>query len=288
MMLESSEHQSAVFLTLTYNDENLPKEFHNEKTGEVYRDFSVNPDHHKRFIKNLQTDYKRKTGQSLSYYMCAEYGEKTQRPHYHYALFGYPDCLTPPKPNAPFKQCECKSCSYLHKLWGKGHIFLGKLEQHSAQYVAGYVTKKLTTINDYSRERLDGRHPEFGRMSRNPALGKTAVERFSRKIAPYIKDVCDIPSYLVHDGKKWPLGRYLRDVIKGELGFDEEEKTKSQIDRENHDKVLFMFKDKTLDDLQKKMINNGLPDSALTLLNAQRVLQIEKQEEHKRINKKGV
>lgn len=292
MMLEASSHDDCSFLTLTYNDENLPESFHNKKTGEVYAPNSVNPAHSKAFTNNLQTSFKRKFNRKIKYFICGEYGDKTNRPHYHLALFGYPPCKHPKRPlivNQKFQPCDCNNCQFLSDLWGKGHIFLGTLKQHSAQYVAGYVTKKLTSNNTaYQQEQLAGRFPEFARMSLKPALGKEALIKHAQSKSRHIKSVDDIPKYLVHNGKKWPLGRYLYDQYKKTLGFEEETPTRARKERQEHDKMLFMFKDKTLTDDQIDLIKNGLPESALTLLNAQRALQIEKEHERKQLNHKGV
>lgn len=300
MMLESSQHDHCSFLTLTYDDDHLPEEFHHEKTGEIYARYSVNPAHAKAFTNNLQTSWRRKTGQEIKYFLCGEYGDKTQRPHYHLALFGYPPCLDPKRKyivNRKFVPCECRNCSFLSKIWGKGHIFLGTLEQHSAQYVAGYVTKKLTKKScgcqlehhpKCVQAILKGRHPEFSRMSLKPALGKEAIIAHALSKAVYIKSPDDIPRYLVHNGKKWPLGRYLLEVYKKTLNFEEEDKRRPQKERESHDKVLSMFDGETLTDFQKNLVGNGLPETALMLLNAQRVLNLEKQHERKTLNRKGV
>jgi hypothetical protein len=291
MMLEASSHEHNSFLTLTYNDENLPKEFHNEKTGEVYSDNSVNPADVKAFIKNLQTDVKRKFGVKIKYFICGEYGEKTNRPHYHIALFGYPACTTPDKQRVKrgkFIPCDCANCQYLARKWKKGHIYLGSLTQDSAQYVAGYVTKKLTSnTSDHQKKILQGRYPEFARMSLKPALGKEAIIKHALSKKRYIKSASDIPKYLVHNGKKWPLGRYLTDVYKKTLNFQEID-TKAHKARKRHDQVLNLFKDKTLTPAQKQMVINGIPEAAVELLNAQRVLQVEKRHKLKNLNKKGL
>jgi hypothetical protein len=301
MMLESSLTPRNSFLTLTYRDEDLPDEFVDKKTGELYARNSVNPSHIKAFTNNLQTSYKRDTGYNLRYFLCGEYGDKTNRPHYHLALFGYPNCLLPNRNfvvGRKFVPCVCPNCIYLAKKWPYGHIFLGNLEQQSAQYVAGYVTKKMHTNTcgckgEYHHEKcahskLQGRYPEFSRQSLKPGLGHDAIVKHAISKKSYIHKVDDIPKFLIHDQKKWPIGKYLFNVYKETLGFENEPVTKAHQARERHDTVLAMFKDKTLSGYQKDLIYKGLPESALRLLNAQRVLQIEKREEFKVLNKQGV
>jgi len=73
LLLEATQHENKSFITLTYNDKNAPK------------DHSLDPSHYKNFIKRLRKAiYPKK----IRYYLVGEYGDHTQRPHYHAALFG--------------------------------------------------------------------------------------------------------------------------------------------------------------------------------------------------------
>lgn len=289
MMLEMQCHASCSFLTITYSDENLPKDFNDEETGQVYYNVPLNPAHHKRFINSLRKAYFRKTGQSIRFFMCGEYGEKTGRPHYHYALFGFPSCVGdgPRTINGKFLPCSCPNCSFVSRIWGKGHIVLGTLTQESAQYVCGYVTKKLTNDNSvYNSRILVGRYPEFSRQSRRNGLGYNAIVRYAQRIKNFVRGYEDIPPYLIHNSKKWPLGRYLYDTLIKAVGLpplSSEEKIEKY-----KDALLEMFEDAEISPLAQKYLDGNLPASALELINSQRVLQIEKQHDRNVINKNGV
>lgn len=63
----------AVFVTLTYNEENLPK----NKT--------LVKDDLQKFWKRLRKNLK---GRKISYFACGEYGSRYDRPHYHAIIFG--------------------------------------------------------------------------------------------------------------------------------------------------------------------------------------------------------
>lgn len=289
MILEQSTAKTSSFLTLTYNDENLPKEWHDNDTGQIYHNIPLVPAHHHRFTDSLRKAYFRKTGEKLRYFMCGEYGEKTGRPHYHYALFGYPPCCGdgPRTLNGRFYPCQCPNCKFISRIWKKGHIVLGSLTQESAQYVCGYVTKKLTNdLNDHTNNILAGRYPEFSRQSRNMGLGYDAIQNYARKIKPYVKDYDDVPPYLIHNGKKWPLGRYLYDHLIQSLGLpprSTEEKIQTY-----KEALLDMFEGKEDFTLAKAYLNANLPASALQLINSQRVLQIESAHTRKTQNHNGV
>ena len=295
MMLERSTSTTASFLTLTYNNENLPQEFHNEKTGQIYAENSLNPAHAKTFIQNLRKHQQRHKGEKIRYYLCGEYGDKTHRPHYHIALFNYPPCIGKGATyhGKRYMPCTCPNCSTLTKLWGKGHIYLGKLEQQSAQYICGYVVKKLTQDdtdrNTEQRKKtgtlLNGRHPEFARMSNRNGIGYEYAKQFGQDIKQHIKKVSDIPPFLIHNGKKWPLGRYLMNVIRSQTDLPEDKEGDALARYEEN--LQTMFESKTPVGLSSYMVENGLPDVALKLLNAQRSLQMEKDYQRKD-NTKGI
>ena len=73
--------------------------------------------------------------------------------------------------------------------------------------------------------RLNGRQPEFARMSRHPGIGALAVPVVasalgSRFGAKSVAQTGDVPTALMHGRSSLPLGRYLRRKLREELGFD--------------------------------------------------------------------
>lgn len=99
-----------------------------------------------------------------------------------------------------------------------GDVDLGILEAHSAQYVAGYVTKKMTGKHD---ERLRGRYPEFARMSLRPGIGHGVLQQVADVLLTHGYQIEDVPVALSHGGKQQPLGRYLRRKLRVMMGRDE-------------------------------------------------------------------
>ena len=73
LLHEMAYHERSVFLTLTYSDENLPD------------DLSISKRHLQLFLKRLRKQSGRK---GIKYFATGEYGESTQRPHYHAIVFG--------------------------------------------------------------------------------------------------------------------------------------------------------------------------------------------------------
>lgn len=197
IVLESFKHENSGFVTLTYSPENLP-------VGGTL------------VPKDLQDWLKRlRKYRKLRYFAVGEYGDQTHRPHYHLALFGV-------GPN---------DGELIRDTWGLGHTFTGDLTFHSAQYVGGYVTKKMTHCEDKCSDKckhpkLGGRHPEFARMSLRPGIGACAMEDvaavlLSDAVIEETIKAGDVPSVLSHGKKKYPLGRYLKKVLRREIGFQE-------------------------------------------------------------------
>lgn len=100
-------------------------------------------------------------------------------------------------------------------------MYLGRLEDDSAGYMAGYVTKKMTHKDDV---RLKGRMPEFGRMSLKPGIGFSALWDIADALMRHELEniLVDVPDSLQHgDKKKLPLGRYLRRRLRELVGKNE-------------------------------------------------------------------
>lgn len=187
------QHRASSFVTLTYDDEHLP-----EGGTLVPRDAQL-------FLKRLR---KLVAPMSLRFFLVGEYGEQRERPHYHLALFGM----------------GLEGEALVHKAWGMGFTQTAFLTQQSAQYIAGYVVKKLTDPDD---RRLKGRHPEFSRMSRNGigGIGAGAMQAVAASLndkhgAELVCELGDVPQSLKHGRQFMPLGRYLRRKLREEMGFD--------------------------------------------------------------------
>ena len=150
---EASTHLHNVFLTLTYDDEHLPV------------DNSV----HKRDLQLFFKRLRKSLGTKIRYFACGEYGDKFGRPHYHAIVFGLSaDC-------AVFrnKKFDRKTQGYYCDMpcWDKGFVHIGSVTVDSANYVAGYVTKKLKGKNAKDYYLQKGIEPEFVLMSRRPGIG---------------------------------------------------------------------------------------------------------------------
>lgn len=214
--LEALTHDRNCFVTLTYNPENLP----------VVSDSDARPTLRPRdvtlWLKRLR---KAVSPVQIRYFVVGEYGTKGERPHYHAVLFNFAGCHYGRTRrigygSTPRQDC-CPNCEFIAQTWGLGFIELGELNQKTANYCARYVIKKMTMDDDH---RLEGRHPEFTRMSRqNGGLGFPALDVVAETIRnqPNYDLASDVPHSLLHGKKQKPLGRYLRRKLRQKLGKDE-------------------------------------------------------------------
>jgi len=210
-MMEDRMHDDSTFVTLTYSDENMPKTFENRET--------LDPRHTELFLKSFRKHMDKKHGKKIRYYLVGEYGDKSGRPHYHLALFGYKNCLYGQSQYSKIKKDCCSQCDTIRDIWKRGNIYLGEINKVTAAYICGYVIKKMTDIND---PRLKNQHPEFARRSLKPGIGAPAMELVARTIQKYgLEDLEDVPNELRVGGKLFPLGNYLVKRLRKELDRDE-------------------------------------------------------------------
>lgn len=187
---EASLHKDNCFITLTFNEENYPK-----NGSLVKSDFQ-------KFMKRLR---KRYTGERISYFHCGEYGENLERPHHHACIFGFdfPDKVLYNVRDG----IKLYRSAILEELWPLGFCTIGDVTFESAAYVARYCTKKITgdrAAEHYVRyseeeDELYYVEPEYITMSRRPAIGKNWHQKFASDTHK---------NFLTRNGKKVRVPRY--------------------------------------------------------------------------------
>lgn len=171
---EASLHKENCFLTLTYNDNNLP-----DGGSLNVRDIQL-------FLKRL-----RKKCGPFRFFQCGEYGELLNRPHHHILLFGlnFPDKLL----FRSGKENKLYSSATVSALWTYGFHSIGELTFDSACYCARYVLKKFT--GDSKDEYYQGRKPEYITMSRRPGIATEWYNRYKSDI--YNHDKCVVKGQFI-------------------------------------------------------------------------------------------
>lgn len=150
VIAESLSHEINYFVTLTYDDEHLPADRLLSKKD--LQDF------HKRLRNN---------GFVFRYYVCGEYGDKFQRPHYHGCYFGLH--LNDLVEFSETKAGKLFVSPTLSRIWKNGYVLVGNLDYASAAYVTRYVLKKRGKWNEEKSP--------FFLMSRRPPIGHDFFSR---------------------------------------------------------------------------------------------------------------
>lgn len=192
---ESQMHKHSSFVTLTYEDKHIPQ------GGSLdHRDFQL-------FMKRLRNSRQ----DPIRFYMCGEYGNTTNRPHYHALLFGaqfhdQEKYSTDRHGNTLYTSKE------LDELWQKGMTTLGTVNETTAAYCAGYTMKKRKEHAEIATVHLDTgeiRHktPEYGRMSLRPGIGATWIKK-------HLTDVFTQDAAIFPGGRRCKTPRYYYNYLK--------------------------------------------------------------------------
>lgn len=224
-MHEAQLYEENCFVTLTYNNENVPAEL-------KYSDWQL-------FIKRLRkrfsgrTAVQREDGSEhfpIRFYMCGEYGEKNSRPHFHGCIFNFQfaDLYL-------WKEGQEGNHIYtsetLNEIWGKGFATVGDVTFQSAAYVARYVMKKVTgpaaaeryEVVDEVTGEVGQIRPEFNKMSLKPGIGAGWYKKFRNDVFPHDSVVVNgvetkVPKYYDKleaqaNGLEFDLVQYDREVM---------------------------------------------------------------------------
>ena len=185
IMMECSEHPNNWFLTLTYDDSHVPiKRGLCLETGEYLEELSLNKPDVQKFLKRLRKRWKTHYGEeNIRFYCAGEYGDDTDRPHYHICLFNLDikDLEEYPTKNALGQQYYVSK--EVEEVWGMGNVRIGELTSMSAGYTARYVMKKWKGkkgAEEWAANHIKER--EFALMSRKPGIGSEYFERNKEKM----------------------------------------------------------------------------------------------------------
>lgn len=157
-MHEAKLYERNCFVTLTYNEGNVPRTPSGLLTLEP-RDLTL-------FLKKLRWRY----GAGIRYFQCGEYGDRTERPHHHLLLFNH-DFDDRVRHGSSESGAPLYTSRSLDNLWGFGDCSIGEATFESAGYIARYTMKKAGESWIDKSPVLDGRVPEYLTMSRRPGIG---------------------------------------------------------------------------------------------------------------------
>lgn len=188
--------EKSCFLTLTYDDAHLPA----GKTL-VYKDLQ-------NFWKRM-----RAYGINLRYYACGEYGEESNRPHYHAIVFGYWPSDAVQLPGR--KNFVYYTSDFIRRCWPYGNHIVTCVTYETCQYTAQYILKKQLGKDAADYYKALGIAPERAMMSLKPGIGATWFDKYHDDI--YKDDT------LIIAGRKLRAPKYydrLFDIYYGSDAFD--------------------------------------------------------------------
>lgn len=155
-----SSNYNALFLTLSYNPENLPL-----NSTLVKKDVQD-------FLKRLRKFY---SDVKIKYFAVGEYGSKTMRPHYHLIIFGLKSYKSK-RHNQGFAHIISE------KIWKKGFCHIGDVNIKTIRYCSKYVMKEF--VKGYKREDFEKSGLVYPFSLKSTGLGL----RYFMKNINYIKD----------------------------------------------------------------------------------------------------
>lgn len=210
ILLESKLYSDNAFVTLTYNEDTMPR-LDDGRGILVFKDMQ---DWLKRFRKEVDLKF----GRKIRFFGVGEYGDQSWRPHFHLILFNYPNCLYGQSRYSSICKNCCVYCDLVRDTWRRGNVLVAECSDATASYTAGYVTKKMTSVDD---PRLKGLPPEDMRCSKRPGIGHDAMWDVASSLLQFSLDETevDVPSSLRHGKNRvMPIGRYLQRSLRKMVG----------------------------------------------------------------------
>lgn len=221
--------KSSFFVTLTYDDEHLPK------------DDNGRPCVSKRDVQLFLARLRKKFGDGIRYFINSEYGPETFRPHYHAIFFNLPpDLPLQSRPIVRFWRGK-KSIAYLNedltKCWKNGDVEFSDVTKERC----GYCAKYFVSRQDVPKNSI----PNFSLISK----GRYSVDgvggigyRYAKDIAPKVRYLGSTSCISPSSGHYVALPRYYRNNI-----YTEEER------KQKFDNYLENYK---VDEHTLRMIEN--------------------------------
>ena len=207
---EASCHAENHFVTLTYDEEHLPK------------NWSLDFTHFQKFIRSVR----KRTGKPIRYYACGEYGENQTpsrettlgRPHFHALIFGHRWDDLELFMEDKEKGTQLWTSEKLTDTWGHGFASIGEVNEKTAGYTARYCTKKILGDEELADShyqwtcKVTGEvtkvQPEKALMSLKPAIGIPWLEKYAPDL---------YKGYITHNGVQQAIPKaYERWLIKNE------------------------------------------------------------------------
>lgn len=240
-ILELQYHDSAYFLTLTYNDYCVPRSYYADPdTGEAYSSLTLSKRDWQLFMKRLREAF---PNDNLRFFMCGEYGPSTWRPHYHAIVYGLhlDDLVLYQRTGRGY---QYYTSAKVDRVWSRrgamddlfgeeqktplvqmGRVLIGEVTWEACAYTARYMLKKLKgrEASFYEEFNLT---PPFVLMSRRPGIARQ-----------YFDDHPDVYDYSTINVRTPQGGKQIRPPRYFDQLFDAEQPDRMQEIKSNRQKI---------------------------------------------------
>lgn len=181
LMIELQRHETAFFVTLTYDDEHLDHlRCVDLSTGEIEPFASLSKRDCQLFMKRLRKEHKKLYPDlHLMYYLAGEYGDTTYRPHYHAIIYDLRlDDLKLWNQKDGFVYW---TSDWLDGIWKNGRCIVAQVTWETCAYTARYIVKKQYGKKAQEEYYKNGLQPEFSLVSTKPGIAR---EYFFQNVLP--------------------------------------------------------------------------------------------------------
>lgn len=200
---ESRFHRESCFITLTQDDQHIrPYGSLCRRDAQLFM---------KRVRNYLRSNF---PGVKVRYFLVGEYGEQTNRPHYHLILFGFA-FVHDRRRHSKNGEHQLYTSESLTNIWGRGFCSLGSVTPDSCGYVAQYSFKKVNGKRalehyfvkvDESTGEMIYREKEFASMSTHPGIGYLHYENYGKQM--FMRDS------VIVKGREAPVPKYYDRCLK--------------------------------------------------------------------------
>lgn len=216
---ESKTWRKNCFITLTYNDENMPDDY--SLHWSAVQLFMARL--RKHYKGDMSIMYKGKMIRPIRSFGCGEYGDlamvlpgtlmtKLGRPHFHIILFNFDfddKYIWRSEDGRPVYRS-----SSLESIWTFGNCEIEEVAVGACMYVAGYVEKKkhqksaeqYCIVDQVTGEVCGVREPEQSHASNRPGLGYFFLKK-------YISDIVRDDYVMAEPGHKNKLPKYFDKLL---------------------------------------------------------------------------
>ena len=225
LLHESSYWDDKSFVTLTYDDDHMPEHG------------TISKMELQKFVKRLR---KNLNGRRIKYFACGEYGDSSQRPHYHIILLGVG---LKHEDKQVVKDCW-RYCDWTNRSISRNSF--GLVEPDSIRYVAQYVDKKY--VGDLASEiyHKTNREVPFKICSQGIGL-RYALEN---------KSQIDNLGYITHKGVKNSIPRYYIKKLELDTERLREQALFTDCEKNEHYTGINVSTDDALRSLQPELIQS--------------------------------